>query len=61
MEQATQMADEKSDKSRSSNEPNTIEDGKNSPTQNDVEEPQEAPPDPNVVDWESPDDPANPR
>ena len=61
MKQAEKMTDEKSDKSRSSNEPNTIEDGKISPTQNDVEKTQEAPTDLNVVDWEGPNDPANPR
>ena len=55
------MTDEKSDKSRSSNEPNLLEDGKKSIGQNDVEETRETPAEPNVVDWEGPNDPANPR
>lgn len=59
------MTDEKSsDRSRSSNEPNKVEEGNTLPTQNQAEAPQnvqDTVTDPNVVDWEGTDDPANPR
>ena len=55
------MADEKSNRSRSSDEPSKLEDGKVLPSPTLAEEPLEPSAVSNVVDWEGPHDAANPR
>lgn len=55
------MADEKSDNGRSSNEPAELEGGTPPLANATTEELQHGSTDPHIVDWEGPDDPANPR